>query len=117
MSISSREFLRHIRDEIKFVLKHTETLDFNQFYEDEVLKRSIVRSLEIIGEAVKNIDLELQEAYPQVEWRALAKTRDKLIHHYFGVDYEIVWNIIVAKLPGLLLQIEEIIQNNSQEEF
>ena len=106
MSKSSIEFLKHILDESKFVIENTKGLDYDKFYEDEILKRAVVRSIEIIGEASKKVDEEVRDKYDSVDWRSMARTRDKLIHHYFGVDYEIVWNIIEKKLPELVYQIQ-----------
>ncbi len=68
----------------------------------------MVRNLEIIGEATKNISEELKQEYPHIPWKGLAGVRDKLIHHYFGVNFDIVWNIISEELPEILLQIKEI---------
>jgi uncharacterized protein with HEPN domain len=84
------EYLCHIHDEIEFLLDKSQALNEEDFLRDEVLKRAFVRSLEIIGEAVKMLPLDFRQRYPQTNWRALAGTRDKLIHHYFGIDYEIV---------------------------
>lgn len=61
----------------------------------------MIRSLEIIGEATKKIDDDFKAKYPYVEWKKMARTRDKLIHDYFGVDFDIVWDIISSKLPEL----------------
>ncbi len=78
--------------------------------EDETLKRAFVRSIEVIGEATKNLSVDLRNRYPDVEWRAMAGMRDQLIHGYFGVDYEIVWDVATQKAPVLIDQIEEILQ-------
>jgi len=85
-------FLRHILDEI------------------EVLKRACVRSLEVIGEAVKNLSEDFKERNPEVEWKKIAGLRDKLIHRYFGVDWDIVWDIIKNKLPDLEEKIRKLIE-------
>lgn len=114
MSISSNDYFLHIRDELKFILHHTVNLSYDGFLKDEVLQKAVVRSLEIIGEATKKIDSKVIRNNPQIDWRSMAKTRDKLIHHYFGVDYEIVWDIIVDKLPYLLKQIEDLIKKKEE---
>jgi len=71
----------------------------------------VVRNLEIIGEAAKNISEELKDRYPQIPWKDLAAVRDKLIHHYFGVNFDVVWDIVKEELPEVLSQLEEILKN------
>lgn len=66
-----------------------------------MLCRAIVRSIEIIGEASKKIDEEFKAKHPYIEWKKMAGTQDKLIHDYFGIDYDIVWDIIESKIPDL----------------
>jgi len=102
-------FLEHILEEINFLLKVSQNLSFNQFMEDEVLKRACSRSIEIIGEAVKNLPDDFRNEYPNVEWKKIAGLRDKVIHFYFGVNWDIIWDVIIKKLPKLKQNIEEII--------
>jgi len=110
MSRSVVEFLEHIKDELDYLLQKSKGLDFDLFYADETLKRAFSRSLEIVGEAVKNVPEEIRFKYAEVEWNAMAGMRDKLIHHYFGVDYELVWDIIENELKELSFQINGIIE-------
>ena len=84
--------------------------------DDEVLTRAIVRGLEIIGEASKRIHPDFKTQYGHIEWRQMAGTRDILIHEYFGVDYDIVWNIVENILPELQPSIERIINPEKQRE-
>lgn len=72
-----------------------------EFINDEVLKKAFIRSIEVIGEASKHIPHNIRKKYPKIEWKAIAGTRDKLIHDYFGVDYDLVWDIIINKIPLL----------------
>jgi uncharacterized protein with HEPN domain len=109
---SNLELLRHILDEVTFVLDATEEKDKDEVISDPLLSRAIIRSLEIIGEACTKLDPDFKALYPQIEWRKMAGTRNRLIHDYFGVDYDIVWDIIISKLPALKENIEEIINAN-----
>ncbi|MBI4824678.1 MAG: DUF86 domain-containing protein [Nitrospirae bacterium] len=94
-------FVKHIIDEINYIIKETKDLDYATLTGNETLKRAVVRSLEIIGEATKNLSPEFKEKYPDVEWKEMAGLRDKLIHFYFGVDWDTVWDVIKNKIPEL----------------
>ncbi|MHA1948079.1 MAG: HepT-like ribonuclease domain-containing protein [Candidatus Hodarchaeales archaeon] len=103
------EYLRHIRDECEYVLTKSEKLTQEQFIQDETLKRAFVRSIEIIGEASKNISDVFRLKYPNIDWKKIAGMRDVLIHSYFGVDYRIVWDVIRNHIPVLYHRIKEIL--------
>jgi uncharacterized protein with HEPN domain len=79
-----------------------------EFEADKKTVHAVVRNLEVIGEAVKGISADVRERYPQVPWQRIAGLRDILIHHYFEIDLEIVWDIVLNKLPELRIQIEAI---------
>ena len=102
-------FLIHILDETNYILSRLKDLEYQKLIIDEDLKRSFVRSLEIIGEAVKNLDEDFRKKHPQIEWKKIAGLRDILIHHYFGINYERVWDVIKNKVPALKDQIEKIL--------
>ena len=99
MSQPHLEYLRHILNEINFIMDQSCRLELEDFLTNEVLKRAIVRSLEIIGEAVKRLPAEIRERYSEIDWRATTGTCDKLIHDYFGIDYEIVWDVVSSEIP------------------
>lgn len=89
----------------------SQNLNKEDFLRNETLKRAFTRSLEIIGEATKNLPDSFKHEYAEVHWRRIAGIRDKLIHEYFGIDYDIVWNTVVNEIPDLKLRLEKIMKN------
>ena len=114
MSLSPLDYLQHILDEADYLLKCTKDVTRKQFLKDETLKRAFVRSIEIIGEAVKKLPAEVKNRYPDFDWKVVAGMRDKLIHDYFGVDYDIVWDVAITKVPQFKKTIDKIIQAESK---
>ena len=109
---SPLEYLNHILDECIFILHSApDGISFEDFYIDEEKKRAIVRSLEIIGEATKNIPIDFKLKWAGIEWKQMSGMRDRLIHDYFGVDYFIVWDVVRNKIPALKESIESIIKD------
>ena len=102
-------YLRHILDEIIFLLRTTENLDYNSFFENEMYTRAFTRSFEIIGEAVKNLSPDFRKEHNDIEWKKIAGMRDRIIHQYFSVDYEILWDAIQNKLPEIKEKIQIIL--------
>ncbi len=108
---SPKPYLKHILQECEFLMEKSKGMSFGDFIKDPVLVRAFIRSLEIIGEAVKNLPAEFKEKYPEVPWKEIAGMRDKLIHEYFGVNYEIIWKTIHKDVPELKIKIEKIMRN------
>lgn len=110
MSLTAREYLRHILNETTYLIENSANLNKNALLQDETLKRAYVRSIEVIGEAVKQLPNELRQKYDTVEWRSLAGMRDRLIHNYFGIDYDIVWDVVANKIPDLDAEVKRIFE-------
>lgn len=104
-------FLKHVLESINNIEMFTKNVSKPDFLKNKEKQSAVVRQIEIIGEAVKNLSQDFKEEHPEVQWRYIVGTRDKIIHHYFGVDLQIVWEIIEKDLPKLKKQIENIIYN------
>jgi len=103
------EYLHHILDECLFILTTTSDMTKDQMLDSEVMKRAIVRSLEIIGEATKKIPADIKLKYPTISWKNIAGMRDRLIHDYVGINYSIVWDVVKNIIPDMHKQISKII--------
>jgi uncharacterized protein with HEPN domain len=106
------EYLKHIRDECLFINSRIQIgISEEEFLRDETLKRAVIRSLEIIGEATKKIPADIKIKWSVIQWKNMAGMRDKLIHDYMGVNYYIVWDVIKNKIPELSDQIIFVIDH------
>lgn len=111
MSFEPRDYLLHILGEAEYLRRASASTTAEAFLEDETLKRAFVRSVEIIGEAVKKLPEEMRSAHPQIPWSAIARMRDRVIHGYFGVDYQLVWDVVTTKVPELKDAVETILRD------
>jgi len=102
-------YLKHILDECEFLIKYSKDKSAEEFVKDEVLKKAFVRSLEVIGEAVKKLPLEFKLSHSEIPWKLIAGMRDKLIHEYFGVNYQIVWQTVKEEIPRLKEKIQKLL--------
>ena len=96
-----RFFIQDIMDAINDIEKFVGEMDFAAFCNDDKTRSAVVWKVETIGEASKNIPAEVKAKYEQLPWKEMAGTRDKIAHCYFGLDYEIVWQIIKEELPSI----------------
>ena len=112
MSRDPKLYLEDIVTSCNKILRYTNGKNFNDFKSHDLLYDGVVRNLEIIGEAVKNVTEKLRNQYPDVEWRAISALRNIVAHEYLGIKDEIIWDIVINKLPTLRSQIEQLIKAN-----
>lgn len=103
-------FIEDIKEAIKRINAYISGMDYKEFLKDKKTQDAVVRNLEIIGEAAKNISQESKQKYPEMPWKDFARVRDKLIHFYHGVNYDVVWDIALHELPPALKQVKKIIE-------
>ena len=101
-------YLDDILEAIKRIERYTKGLTFEKLKKNSLILDGVIRNLEVIGEAAKNIPSYVKEKYPQIEWKKIAGLRDVLAHEYFGIDLAIVWDILKNKLPILKKQINQM---------
>ena len=107
----SLELLNDIKEAIRRIEVYIKEISYEEFLKDIKTQDAVVRNLEIVGEATKNISDDLKKDYPQIPWKKLTGIRDRLIHHYFGINYDIVWVVAKEELPEIILQIENLLRN------
>ncbi len=108
MSRSPKLYLEDIRIACDKITRFIEGMTFESFKADERTYDAVIRNLEIIGEAAKNIPDDISQSHPEIEWRAITALRNIVSHEYFGVRDEIIWDIITNKVPNLRTQIGQI---------
>ncbi len=104
-----RVYLEDMLESAEKIGRYTERLSFEDFESDEKTVDAVIRNLEILGEAAKQVPKSVRLAHPQVDWTRISGLRDILIHQYFGIDAAIVWDIVQIKLPVLREQISRIL--------
>ena len=105
------DFVQDILDSINDVENFIDGMEFEDFIKDKKTIYSVVRAIEIIGEAAKNVPEQVRKKYPDVPWKQMAGMRDKLIHEYFGVDLEILWETAKDDVPQLKTPISEVTES------
>ena len=109
MEKDPRIFLRHIAENIDLIGRDLAGVSGEDFKKDKILQDAIVRRIEIIGEAAKNLPDSFKVAHPEIPWREIAGTRDFIVHEYFSVDLDLVWEITQKDLPDLKMKISAIL--------
>ena len=110
MKKKSEVFLKHILECIENIEEYKEGLSKEKFLRKVIIQDAIVRRLEIIGEAVKNLPKEFRNKHREIEWKKIAGLRDVLIHEYFGVDLDLTWDIVKEDLPDLKKKVKKILK-------
>ncbi len=110
------DFVQDILDSINDVGNFIEGMGFEEFIKDKKTVYSVVRAIEIIGEATKNVPELIRTKYPDVPWKKMAGMRDRLVHEYFGVDLEILWGTVKEDVPQLRIPISKVLEDMERGE-
>jgi uncharacterized protein with HEPN domain len=111
---SQKLYLRDIAEAMEAIEKFVEGMEIDNFMQDDKTASAVIRKFEIIGEAAKGISDNIKQRYPQVPWKEMAGMRDKLIHSYFQVNYEIVWQTIKNRIPSIKPMMHQIMNDLEQ---
>jgi uncharacterized protein with HEPN domain len=111
---TDQEFLSDIREAIQRISTYLAGIDYETFVKDTKTQDAVIRNMEILGEAAKNLSEDFRAAHPGVPWKKMAGSRDRLVHHYFGVNLDIVWQIVSTELSKVNEQILNINEENDE---
>ncbi len=115
MTKDYQEYLKDILNSLNDIFTFTKGMTFDQFIKDKKTSNAVLRSLEVLGEAAKQIPAPLRRKYHNIPWKTMAGMRDKLIHEYFGVDLKIVWQTLKNDLPSLESELKDMLRDLNKE--
>jgi uncharacterized protein with HEPN domain len=108
-------FVKDILDAIDKIEEFIGNMDYGEFIQDDKTSTAVVKKIEIIGEAIKNIPRDVRVKYNAIPWKDIVGMRNKITHNYFKIDYEIVWNVVKEKLPALKIQVEQVLKEMGEK--
>lgn len=108
--------LKHMQEAAQICLQFTQNINRKHFEKDKILCFAVIRALEILGEAAANVSKSFQLKHPKIQWRAIVGMRNRLIHAYFDIDYDIVWQALSVEVPKLAHQVEKILETMTAED-
>ena len=103
-------YLKHMLEAIQRIKDYTKNMDVKAFFNNNMVEDAVVRNIEIIGEASKNLSAEFKKKYSDVPWKDISGMRDRIVHFYFGLDFGLVWNVVEHDLPKLEKSIRKILE-------
>ena len=103
-----RDYINDLMEACRDILSFTKGMSYSDFAGDKKTVNAVIRSLEVIGEATKNLPPSFRNKYPDVPWKQMAGMRDKLIHEYFGIDKQMVWQVVEKHIPDILPLIKKL---------
>lgn len=109
------DLIRDIAESVARISLYTLNMEYEEFRKDKKTQDAVIRNIEIMGEATKKLSEDMRKDNPNIPWKNIAGTRDKLIHNYFGVNIDIIWSIVQIEIPSLLPKIERIYQNVNEQ--
>ena len=104
------DLIRDITESIERIISYTRNIDYNDFANDYKTQDAVIRNIEIMGEAARSVSEKVKIDNADIPWKLIAGTRDKLIHDYFGVNIDIIWNIVKKEIPVLLPKIKTVLE-------
>jgi uncharacterized protein with HEPN domain len=117
MSRNLQLYLTDILVACEKVLRYTDSMEFEQFIADDRTFDAMIRNLQIIGEAVKNVPADVRDRHPEIEWRKIAGLRDILAHTYFQIENQIIWDVVQNKIHPLLIKVSQLLKNQEDSDI